>query len=272
VVVFALPIGLEVPDPRARPALFEHLAEIAVIVALMGVGLRLDRPVGWHRWMSTWRLLGLAMPLTIVAVYLLGWGWVGLAPATALLVAASLAPTDPVLAADVQVEGVYQVHEDELRFALTSEAGLNDGLAFPFTNAAILMATAGVAPAGWIGGWLAVDVGYKLIVGLVAGWVVGRLLARLLFAFADHDRLSDTSGFAALAATLLSYAMTEVVGGYGFLAVFVTAYVLRHHEGSHAYHEALADFSEEAERLLLAALLILLGGALDAGILGGLTV
>jgi sodium/hydrogen antiporter len=237
----------------------------------MGVGLKLDRPVGWRRWGATWRLLGIAMPLTIAGAFVLGWGLVGLAPATALLVAASLAPTDPVLAADVQVRGVYEEHEDDLRFALTSEAGLNDGLAFPFTNAAIAMAVFGVAPGGWIGGWLAVDVGYKLVVGFAVGALAGRLVGDVLFRMADSDRLSDVSGFAALAATLLTYGLTEIVGGYGFIAVFVAAYGIRHHGGSHAYHERLAEFSEEAERLLLAGLLILFGGALDAGILAALT-
>ena len=65
-----------------------------MIVALMGAGLKLDRPVGWRSWSSTWRLLAIAMPLTIAATAFLGWSWIGLAPATALLLGSALAPTE----------------------------------------------------------------------------------------------------------------------------------------------------------------------------------
>ena len=153
--VFAVVPDLPDPDPLRYPDVAARLTEIGVIVALMGAGLKLDRPVGWRSWSSTWRLLAIAMPLTIAATAFLGWWWVGLAPATALLLGSALAPTDPVLAADVQVgePGGHEDGEDEVRFALTSEAGLNDALAFPFVSMAIAMATAGAAPAGWIGGW-----------------------------------------------------------------------------------------------------------------------
>src|SRR3712207_9174321 len=81
----------------------------------------------------------LPISLCIAGVALLGWQVMGLAPAAALLLGAALAPTDPVLASDVQVggptteqeigEGTDEIDEaDEVRFSLTSEAGLNDGL------------------------------------------------------------------------------------------------------------------------------------------------
>ena len=101
-VVFALP-GMPDVDPREHLALTEHLTEFGVIIALLGAGLKLDRPIGLHRWGTTWRLLGVSMLLTIAGTAVLGWAVAGLAPATALLLGAILAPTDPVLAADVQV-------------------------------------------------------------------------------------------------------------------------------------------------------------------------
>ena len=121
-------------DPQANRSAVEHVTELTVLVALMGVGLALDRPLqlrnrdSWRGWSPTWRLLAVAMPLCIGAVALLGW-WAGLAPAAALLLGAVLAPTDPVLASDVQVAGPqtgdHEVEEsDEVRFTLTSEAGL----------------------------------------------------------------------------------------------------------------------------------------------------
>ena len=64
-IVFALPLGLPKPGPLAHPALAQHLTEVGVIVALMGAGLKIDRPLGGRRWASTWRLLPIAMPVTI---------------------------------------------------------------------------------------------------------------------------------------------------------------------------------------------------------------
>src|ERR1700712_5345710 len=153
VVVHLLPLGLVNPDPRVHPNVARHLAEVTVIIALMGAGLRLDRPFGRVRWSSTWRLLIVTMPLSIIATALLGWWALGLGPAAAGLLGAVLAPTDPVLASDVQVgePSEDEESEDEVSFALTSEAGLNDGLAFPFTYIPIAMAAKGASAGNWIG-------------------------------------------------------------------------------------------------------------------------
>jgi len=126
--------------PLQYPILVERLSEFVVVVALMGAGLKIDRLVGLHRWVLTWRLLAIAMPITILLVAALASSLLGLGLAAALLLGSSLAPTDPVLASDVQVGAPGEVEEDEARFALTSEAGLNDGLAFPFVNLAIALA------------------------------------------------------------------------------------------------------------------------------------
>lgn len=126
--------------PLQYPILVERLSEFVVVVALMGAGLKIDRLVGLHRWVLTWRLLAIAMPITILLVAALASSLLGLGLAAALLLGSSLAPTDPVLASDVQVGAPGEVEEDEARFAITSEAGLNDGLAFPFVNLAIALA------------------------------------------------------------------------------------------------------------------------------------
>ena len=135
--VFALPLRLPSIDPLAEGDVVERMTDLAVIVSLMGAGLKLDRRVGWRSWLTTRRLLVVAMPLTIAGIAVLGWAAAGLVPASALLLGAALAPTDPVLAGDVQVGPPGSEAEDDVRFSLTSEAGLNDGLAFPFINAAI---------------------------------------------------------------------------------------------------------------------------------------
>ena len=273
-VVFLLPINLPAPDPLAHPDLATHLTEIGVIVALMGAGLKIDRPLSWARWSSTWRLLAIAMPLCIAAVALLGWWWAGLVPAAALLLAAALAPTDPVLAADVQVGEPTDVEdsEDEVRFALTSEAGLNDGLAFPFVYAAIAIASTSLAPREWVAHWFAVDVLWKVGVGVGGGLLIGWLLGKLFFRAPSELRLArHAEGFLALAATFLAYGLVEVAGGYGFLAVFVAARAIRAAERTHEFHAVLHDFAEQIERLLTLVLLLLLGGAIVTGLLAPLT-
>lgn len=270
VVVFSLPLGLPRPDPMAHGPFVERISELAVIVALMGTGLKLDRPFGWATWRSTWRLLAVAMPVTIVATGLLGWWTLGLAPATAMLLGAVVAPTDPVLASDVQVGPPGVGDEDEVRFALTSEAGLNDGLAFPFTNAAI--AAAGAAGMGeWVGWWFLDDVVVKLAVALAIGVAMGRALGWIVFRIPTERKLAESSeGFVALAGTLLVYGVTELAHGYGFLAVFVAACMIRTRERGHAYHEVLHATAENTERLLTVVLLVLLGGATVDGVLSGL--
>ncbi|WP_229069859.1 sodium:proton antiporter [Actinoplanes sp. DH11] len=274
-LVFGLPLNLPEADPLTHAKLTEHLTEIGVIVALMGAGLKIDRPFGRRRWASTGRLLIIAMPITIAAMALLGWWWAGLVPASALLLGAAMAPTDPVLASDVQVGEPTDEEdsEDEVRFALTSEAGLNDGLAFPFVYAAIAIALYGLDPAGWLGEWVLKDVLYKGAVGLGGGVLIGWALGKLFFrARKDALRLAHHSeGFLALAATFLAYGLVEVAGGYGFLAVFVAARAIRAAERSHDYHQVLHNFAEQTERLLTVLLLLLLGGAVVGGLLAPLT-
>jgi NhaP-type Na+/H+ or K+/H+ antiporter len=273
-VAFSVIGALPDPDPREHPGFTLHLTEVCVIISLMGAGLALNRPIGWRRWSTTWRLLGIAMPLTMLVAGLLGSALLGFGVAAAALLAAAVAPTDPVLATEVQVaeptEGPDQV-DDEARFALTSEAGLNDGLAFPFVYAAIAISLAGPAPSGWFLQWLALDVVWRLSAGILAGLAVGWLLRKLIFgALSERLRLAhSTEGFVALAATFLTYGFTELINGYGFVAVFVCACTIRAGERSHSYHQVLHQYVEQLERLLTVAILILLGGAAVSGLLTG---
>ncbi len=256
----------DAPAPQHHVKAIERVTEIVVIVALMGAGLKLDRQLDWGRSLSTWRLLGIAMPLTIAAIACAAYWLLGIGVAAALLLAASLAPTDPVLASDVQVGPPGQGLEDEVRYTLTAEAGLNDGLAFPFVNLAIAFAVATQTGEPWFGHWLAVDVFWKILVGLGAGWLVGRSLGWITFRLPNRAKLSRTGdGFVALGMTAVAYGVTEMVHGYGFLAVFVAAVTFRSVERGHDYHEKLHDFVEQLERLLMMVLLVAFGGAASAG-------
>jgi NhaP-type Na+/H+ or K+/H+ antiporter len=259
------------PDPRTYDTLTERIAELVVIISLMGAGLKLDRPLGWKRWSSTWRLLAIAMPLTMLGVAWLGVAGLGLTLPMAMLLGAAIAPTDPVLASDVQVGPPRSGDEDEVRFGLTSEAGLNDALAFPFVHLAILAAAGGLASGAALGSWFAVDVLWKLAAGAGMGWLTGRALGFLIF----HNeklglsRLGD--GLVALGATFIAYAATELVHGYGFLAVFVCALTIRAWERDHDFHEEMHHFSDQVERLLMMLVLVLFGGAIAQGLLSSLT-
>lgn len=262
--VFALPsIPATVPDPRDNLWIVERFSEMVVIISLMGAGLKLDRPIGWTRWNLTWRLLGIAMPLTILGLALLGYSLLGLGAASALLLASVLAPTDPVLASDIQVGPPNSGEDGHTRFALTSEAGLNDALAFPFVNAAIALSMASSASEPWLMNWLTVDVLWKLSAGLAIGMLTGYGLGYLVFRLPNRAKLSRTGdGFVALGITCISYGAAELAHSYGFLSVFVAALVLRTQERDHGYHNKLHDFAEELERLLMMALLIAFGGAI----------
>ena len=181
VAVFSTGLLAFDPDPRTWDTATEKLTELVVIISLMGAGLKLDRPPGWKAWNTTWRLLIVAMPLTIAATAWLGWAGLGFSLAMALLFGAAMAPTDPVLAADVQVGPPRSGDEDEVRFGLTSEAGLNDALAFPFVHLAILASLGGLAVGSELTDWALVDVVWKIAAGLGVGWLVGAGFGLLLF-------------------------------------------------------------------------------------------
>ncbi len=252
-------------DPVARPKLWEVISELCVIAGLFGVGLRIDRLATRKTWAPTARLLALAMPLCIVAVAVVGWAMGGLTMAGALLLAAVLAPTDPVLAGDVQVGPPREGGEHPVRFALTTEAGLNDGLAFPFVYLALAVAAAGGFTWSVIGEWLWLDVGYRIVVGLISGAALGGLLGKLLFAWPRGNALAETnSGVIALAGVLAVYGLTELVEGYGFIAAFVAGLVLRRQESEHEFHGQLHAFSEAIEHALTSVLLIGIGAAIPA--------
>ncbi len=263
-VVFTFVPGVPtVPDPRTDPFIWEIVSEIAVIVALFGTGLRLDEVTNWARWKPTIRLLVIAMPLTIFATAALGVVIGGMTVAGAIMLGAVLAPTDPVLAGDVQVGAPQEGGEHPVRFTLTTEAALNDGLAFPFVYLGLLIAAEGFAPTDLLFEWFARDVVYKIAVGAAAGWALGWLFAQIVFVVPRGARLADTgSGVVALASVFAIYGLTELVEGYGFIAVAVAGMAFRRVEKEHAFHRALHSFTEAIEHSLTAALLVMLGAVI----------
>ncbi|CAL1691465.1 K(+)/H(+) antiporter NhaP2 [Brevundimonas subvibrioides] len=270
--IFSLPqVGFD-PMPQAYPDITERLTEFVVIIALMAAGLKIDRVFNLKRWGVTWRLLGITMMVSIAAIAGLGYGLLGLGLAGAILLAGSLAPTDPVLASDIQVGAPQEGKEDEVRFGLTSEAGLNDGLAFPFVHLAIALAlVAAGQKTDWFVEWFTVNVLWETGAGLVIGWGIGWLFGWLTFMIPISTRLAATrDGFIVLAATFISYSVTEMLHCYGFLAVFITALAFRHADRDHDFHVQMHDFIEQIERMAMMVVLVLFGGALVSGLLAPL--
>jgi NhaP-type Na+/H+ or K+/H+ antiporter len=262
--VFSLLPGMPAAlDPVRSPRVWELASELCVIIGLFGTGLRIDRMVHRERRQPTVRLLVIAMPVTIALMALFGWWAAGLTFAGALLLGAILAPTDPVLAGDVQVGPPQEGGEHPVRYALTTEAGLNDGLAFPFVHLGILAVAAESLTIALTGEWLLRDVLYRVLVGGAVGLGAGWLLGKVLFAWPRENALSQTaSGVVAFAGVLFAYGMTELAEGYGFIAAFTSGVALRRFETGHHYHRRLHDFSEALEHTLTAILLVALGAAI----------
>lgn len=270
--LFCLPQVTISPLPLDHPEIAERFTEFVVIIALMGAGLKLDRIFDWRRWSVTWRLLGLTMPLGIAAITLLLVLSLGFSWAVAILLAASLAPTDPVLAADIQVGPPKTGQEDEVRFGLTSEAGLNDGLAFPFVHLAIALGAVAGSREPWFVEWLTYRVLWEIGAGIAAGWLIGRAFGWLTFHVPAKTKLAKTGdGLIALSATLISYGLTEIIHCYGFLAVFVTALAFRSSHREHDFHVQMHEMTEQIERIIMMVLLLLFGGALVRGLLAPVT-
>lgn len=285
--IFSLPLGL----PHINPAMdgfdaltLEYVTEFIVIASLAGAGIAIDRPVSWSNWRQIWPLLAIAMPMTIAAVALLGWWALGLAPATAILLGAVLAPTDPVLARSVQVGPPGENKRHDVRFSLTVEAGLNDGLAFPFTYLAIA-AVGMTALGGWTLQWFALDVVWRIAAGCAIGWGVGRAGAWYVFEREadapmheiDEDsdpvprEYSTSEGLIVLGTLLSSYGIAELFEGYGFLAVFVAAVTARQRENRSRYHKISHHFIDQIEKIVLVGVLLAFGAMLAGGVLDGLT-
>lgn len=204
---------------------FERITEMAVVLSLFVGGLRLRLPPEHSKWRPAYLLASLAMILTIGGIAVVGWSLFDLPPAIALLVGAMLAPTDPVLAGAVTVG--HSQDQDRLRFALSGEAGLNDGLAFPFVYLALTLAATAPAPHR-IASWALQHVIWAIPAGLLIGYVLGRVIGRAAIAIRAHHR--DTAAptdFLALALIALSYSVAQSVHALGFLAVFAAGVGLR---------------------------------------------
>ena len=247
-------------DPFEDASTLKHVAEFALIVALFSTGLKLDRRLGWRAWSSVARLLVIVMPISIGAVTLFGVGALGLSLAGALILAAVLAPTDPVLAGDIGVGPPGEEDEREPNFAITAEAGLNDGLAMPFVLLGLGLALQGDGGASWVEelgrGRRPLRYRGRLGIGVLAGWGLAAVVIPL------RERrllLPELDRWVALAAVLLLYGVTEAAGAYGFLAAFVGGIAFRRYERDHEMNERVHGGAETIEKLSELGTILLFG-------------
>ena len=218
-------LGWSHVGPVTHTQVLERIAEVVVLLSLFTSGLKMSLGFGDGRWLLPLRLALLSMLVTVAFIAVIGVAWLGLSVGAAILLGGILAPTDPVLASDVQVADAGD--RDRLRFALTGEAGLNDGTAYPFVLLGLgLLGHHEIGAYGWR--WLAVDVLWGVAAGIVVGAALGTLLGRLvLYLRRSHREAVGSDNFLALGLIGVAYGGAILIHGYGFLAVFAAGVALR---------------------------------------------
>lgn len=232
VAVSPVGLGLLKLDAMKNAVLLERLTEVAVLVSLFTCGMKLEFRWRDGRWRIPVQLATVSMVLTVAAVAALGVYLLNLPLGAAVLLGAILAPTDPVLASDVQVADPGD--RDRLRFGLTGEGGLNDGTAFPFVMLGLgLLGLHELGEGGWR--WWAVDVLWAVAGGLALGWLLGTLVGRaILYLRMRHREALGSDEFIALGLIALTYGLALLSHTYGFLAVFAAGLALRRIDEPHA--------------------------------------
>ncbi len=272
-------------NPLKQSALLEVLTEVAVLISLFSAGIKMPAPFRLSRWRAPILLATVSMALTVAMVAAFAWWALGLPLGAGILLGAIVAPTDPVLATDVQIR--HPGDRDQLRFTLTSEAGMNDGSAFPFVMLGLgMLGLHDLGMAGYVGlRWVLVDVLWataaSIVIGVVAGAALARIVWKLRRAPHQHELMDDFLGLGLIG---LVYGLTVAVNAWGFLAVFFAAVALRQTELKLASQvlptavlakvatdeplplptvsEGSLVFKEHLERLSELMLILLVGGSL----------
>jgi len=262
------PWGLKLLDVNVfdDTKLVETLTEIAVVVSLLSAGLKLD-PSWRHMLHTPIPLATGTMLLTIAAVTAIGVCFLGLPLGAAILLGAIIAPTDPVLASEVQVK--HHNDTDQLRYALTGEAGFNDGAAFPFVMLGLgILGLHEIGTYGWI--WFAKDLLWATFAGLGFGWMCGWGISRVASWLNDKsDKPEVSEELLTLGMIGLSYGGALLIHSYGFLAVFASGVAMRFYADSEQEDKHSGDLmksvtmvNERVGQLMEVALVVLIGAML----------
>ncbi|WP_445631993.1 cation:proton antiporter [Nostoc sp. DSM 114167] len=262
--IFLGPYGLGLIQLRRddvfNTELLERITELVVIISVFSCGLRIVRPLKLGVWDITVRLIVFLMPISIFALAVVGKLFLGMNWGEAILLGAILAPTDPVLASEVQLTSIND--QDELRFGLTSEGGLNDALAFPFVYFGI-HALEDDNWGNWFQQWITVDLIWAIASGIIMGIIVAKSIVwiekKVQKRRATDELMED---FIAISTILLTYSLTEMVNGYGFLAVFIAGLVVQRSYRNPEKPIEQLEFVEQIEKLLEVGTILLLGSIL----------
>lgn len=266
---FLLGLIVHSGDPFGPPAdLLRTLSEFALLVSVLGAGLKIDRKFSLFKWLSTWRLLIVVMPLSITAIALAAHVFLGAAWGVAIIFGAALAPTDPVLASDYSSGPPGVGEEGETKFALTSEAGLNDGLAYPFVVLGVMLAGAAAATTRDFTRWILVDLLWNVVGAAIVGVALGYALTQVNAILPPERRLSaSNSGIVAVGLAFLAYALAGYAHANGFIAVFCEAVAIRNLNRRFEYSRRLDHAAGQFERIAMTLVLALLGVSLTRGLL-----
>ena len=260
------------PNPAWEFETGKIIAEVIVIISLMTAGLKIGTTYTWKDWKKPLSLIAITMPLCMIAIFLVAYYILHLNGPVSLLLAAVLAPTDPVLASDIQLEE----HQDEkkrntgLRYTLTGEAGINDGFAFPFVFLAILWSQTTSFSDIDLGHFVWYYIIYKLAVGALIGAIIGFIYSYFIHKHDEQNTSIILGGFIAVALTFFSYGIAEVAHTYGFISVFTTGIFIQFYQANRAedrVESKMLEFVEETEKMLVVLWAIFFGGSLLSGIL-----
>lgn len=249
-------------DPVGNAEMLERVSELAVVISLFVSGLKIQVGAKDRLWRLPLRLAFVSMAFTVILVTVVGCLLLGLSLPVALILGAVLAPTDPVLASEIQVEDIKD--RDKVRFSLTGEAGFNDGSAFPFLY--LGLGLLGLHHLGhWWVQWWTVDVLWGILGGLGLGALFGAVAGILVRELADGDR-KGVHEFLAFGLVFAAYGAATALNTHGFLAAFSAGLALRwmekkgkgEPEDEAMAHEVLG-FKERIERLLEAVTVVLVG-------------
>ncbi|MCX7192763.1 MAG: cation:proton antiporter [Proteobacteria bacterium] len=215
-------------NPLKESALLESLTEVAVLISLFSAGVKMPTPFSFARWQAPLLLATVSMTITVAMVAAFAWYVIGMPLGAGVLLGAIVAPTDPVLATDVQIR--HPGDHDQLRFTLTCEAGMNDGSAFPFVM--LGLGLLGLHDLGTYGmNWVWMDVLWATTGGIAIGVAFGVALARLGWKLRrephQHELLDDFLGLGLIGVV---YGLCVTLNTWGFLAVFFAAFALRQTE------------------------------------------
>jgi sodium/hydrogen antiporter len=203
----------------------QETSRVIVGIQVFAVGVELPKYYASRHWKSVAMLLGPVM----------SFGWLICAAfitllfqtdfPTALVVAACLTPTDPVLAASILSNSQFSDRVPKrLKDMLSAESGCNDGISFPFLYVGLSILT-NASRTGAIKDWFLITILWQCVFGTFVGMVLGFAFNRIL-RFSTKRAFIDDAGFTAfyLLLALLSVGIGSTLGSDDFLVAFGAGY------------------------------------------------